>query len=64
MASRRPTPEGRVEVEKERDLRTLIRQIANPLGLGEMADATYFVLSASHWKNHFDAQARPRSAAS
>jgi hypothetical protein len=43
--------DGRVEVE--RTLRPLLRQIANPLLLGEMGvDATHFVLG-QHWKNHF-----------
>ena len=44
-------PEGRVEVD--RAIRGLVRQIANPLMLGEMGqDATHFVLG-QHWKNHF-----------
>ncbi|WOD37278.1 hypothetical protein [Nodosilinea sp. E11] len=44
-------PQGRAEVD--RALRGLVRQIANPLLLGEMgADATHFVLG-QHWKNHF-----------
>ena len=44
-------PQGRVEVD--RALRGLVRQIANPLMLGEMGqDATHFVLG-QHWKNHF-----------
>ena len=43
--------DGRVEVD--RPLRSLLRQIANPLLLGEMGpDATHFVLG-QHWKNHF-----------
>jgi hypothetical protein len=43
--------DGRVEVE--RTLRPLVRQIANPLLLGEMrADATHFLLG-QHWRNHF-----------
>src|SRR5437016_14155875 len=42
--------DGRAEVEKT--LRPLIRQIANPLLLGELGpDATHFVLG-QHWKNH------------
>ncbi len=45
------TQDGRVEVAK--NLRSLVRQIANPLLLGEMGqDATHFVLG-HHWKNHF-----------
>ena len=45
-------PQGRAEVDK--GLRGLIRQIANPLMLGEMGqDATHFVLG-QHWKNHFN----------
>jgi hypothetical protein len=44
-------PQGRAEVDK--GLRELIRQIANPLMLGEMGqDVTHFVLG-QHWKNHF-----------
>ena len=43
--------DGRVVVEKT--LRPLVRQIANPLMLGEMDhDATHFVIG-QHWKNHF-----------
>jgi hypothetical protein len=49
------TDDGRVPIEK--NLRTLLRQIANPLLLGEMgADATHFVLG-QHWKNHFQKKA-------
>ena len=49
------SPDGRVAVDKT--LRTLLRQIANPLLLGEMGmDATHFVLS-QHWKTHFDRRA-------
>jgi hypothetical protein len=45
-------PQGRAEVDK--GLRGLMRQIANPLMLGEMGqDATHFVLG-QHWKNHFN----------
>ncbi|UFP93612.1 hypothetical protein [Gloeobacter morelensis] len=41
----------------DRPLRLLVRQIANPLRLGEMLpDATHFVLS-NDWKNHFIRQA-------
>ena len=49
------SPDGRVAVEKT--LRPLIRQIANPLMLGEMGhDATHFVLG-HHWRNHFSKKA-------
>ncbi len=41
--------EGRVEVERSR--REMIRMIANPLKLGEMAPQ-YFV-PGEHWKDHF-----------
>jgi hypothetical protein len=45
------TPDGRQAIEKTQ--RLLLRQIANPLMLGEMGvDATHFVLG-QHWKNHF-----------
>lgn len=47
------TPEGRVPVDKS--LRTVVRQIANPLQLGEMAE-THFVLG-QHWKTHFNRKA-------
>jgi hypothetical protein len=44
-------PQGRTEVD--RTLRSLVRQIANPLLLGDMGpDATHFVLG-QHWKTHF-----------
>jgi hypothetical protein len=53
--------DGRVEVE--RTLRPLLRQIANPLLLGEMgADATHFVLG-QHWKNHFTRKAAQTGSA-
>ena len=53
--------DGRVEVEKT--LRPLVRQIANPLLLGEMgADATHFVLG-QHWKNHFTRKAAQTGSA-
>lgn len=43
--------DGRALVEQSK--RLLLRQIANPLKLGEMGyDATHFVLG-QHWKNHF-----------
>jgi len=45
------TTDGRALVDKT--LRSLMRQIANPLKLGEMGqDATHFILG-QHWKNHF-----------
>ncbi|MCM1984071.1 phage resistance protein [Lyngbya confervoides] len=45
------TADGRVAVERPH--RSLMRDIANPLLLGEMgADATHFVLG-QHWKTHF-----------
>ncbi|MFN5304087.1 MAG: phage resistance protein, partial [Pseudanabaena sp.] len=44
--------DGRIAIE-DRKLRLLVRQIANPLLLGEMAlEATHFVLG-QHWKQHF-----------
>ncbi|WP_416670068.1 phage resistance protein [Egbenema bharatensis] len=47
--------DGRTLVD--RPLRLLIRQIANPLKLGEMGlDATHFVIG-QHWKNHFNRKA-------
>ena len=50
------TQDGRVYVE-DRKLRLLLRQIGNPLQLGEMGqDATHFVLG-QHWKNHFNRKA-------
>jgi hypothetical protein len=46
--------DGRASVE--RDDRTLLRQIANPLLLGEMPhDGTHFVIG-HHWKEHFNRQ--------
>lgn len=49
------SPDGRVAID--RTLRPLLRQIANPLLLGEMgSDATHFVLG-QHWKTHFDRRA-------
>ncbi len=47
------TPDGRVPVDKS--IRTVVRQIANPLQLGEMAE-THFVLGR-HWKTHFNRKA-------
>lgn len=45
------TPDGRFEIESK--WRPLMRSVANPLELGEMApDATHFVLG-QHWKTHF-----------
>jgi hypothetical protein len=53
--------DGRAEVEKA--LRPLVRQIANPLLLGEMGpDATHFV-SGQHWKNHFTRKAAQTGSA-
>ena len=47
--------DGRAFVEQKN--RGLVRQIANPLNLGEMGyDATHFVLSNA-WKNHFTKKA-------
>ena len=44
-------PDGRALIDKM--LRSLVRQVANPLMLGEMGqDATHFILG-QHWKNHF-----------
>lgn len=49
------TPDGRILVDKP--LRAVLRQVANPLKLGEMGhDATHFVLG-QHWKNHFTRKA-------
>ena len=43
--------DNRIEVDKP--LRPLMRHIANPLLLGDMAhDATHFVIG-QHWRNHF-----------
>ncbi|MCK5861327.1 MAG: phage resistance protein, partial [Candidatus Hydrogenedentes bacterium] len=51
--------DGRIFVEKNK--RILIRNIANPLSLGEMGyDATHFVLG-QHWKNHFTRKAAKTS---
>jgi hypothetical protein len=55
------TKDGRVPVEKT--LRPLLRQIANPLLLGEMGlDATHFVLG-QHWRTHFMRKAAETGAA-
>ncbi|HNC45563.1 MAG TPA: hypothetical protein PLU80_15465, partial [Acidobacteriota bacterium] len=43
-------PEGRIEVEKDR--RRELRQIMNPLKIGEMTTETHFVLG-HHWPSHF-----------
>lgn len=49
------TGDGRLAIEKTQ--RQLLRQIANPLLLGDMgADATHFVLG-QHWKTHFNRKA-------
>ena len=45
------TPDGRIIVEQSK--RRELRQIANPLKLGEMTTESAFVLG-HHWKNHFD----------
>jgi hypothetical protein len=47
------THDGRIPVDKS--LRQVVRQIANPLLLGEMAE-THFVLG-QHWKTHFNRKA-------
>jgi hypothetical protein len=53
--------DGRVEAD--RPLCPLVRQIANPLLLGEMgSDATHFVLG-QHWKNHFTRKAAQTGSA-
>lgn len=53
--------DGRAPVEKT--LRPLLRQIANPLLLGEMGpDATHFVLG-QHWRTHFTRKAAETGAA-
>jgi hypothetical protein len=44
------TSDGRIGVERTQ--RALLRQIANPLKLGEMHE-THFVLG-NHWRSHFD----------
>ncbi|MEO1744294.1 MAG: phage resistance protein, partial [Cyanobacteria bacterium J06629_9] len=45
------TTDGRIAVESK--FRPMVRQLANPLMLGEMgADATHFVLG-QYWKTHF-----------
>lgn len=45
------TEDGRIVIDRSQ--RPLMRQIANPLMLGDMAvDATHFVLG-QYWKNHF-----------
>jgi hypothetical protein len=52
--------DGRTPVEKTQ--RLLVRQIANPLLLGDMGvDATHFVLG-QHWKNHFTRKAAETGA--
>jgi len=47
------THDGRIPVDKS--LRQVVRQIANPLLLGEIAE-THFVLG-QHWKTHFNRKA-------
>ena len=54
-------PDGRLAIDKT--LRPLVRQIANPLMVGEMGpDATHFVLS-QHWKTHFARKAAETGSA-
>jgi hypothetical protein len=54
------TPDGRAAVEKP--LRPLLRQIANPLLVGDMGvDATHFVLG-HHWRTHFTKKAAETSS--
>ena len=54
-------PDGRLAIDKT--LRPLVRQIANPLMVGEMgADATHFVLG-QHWKTHFARKAAETGSA-
>ena len=49
--------DGRIAVE-DKKLRLLVRQIANPLLLGEMAlDATHFVLG-QHWKQYLNRKSK------
>jgi hypothetical protein len=51
------TRETDVRTPVEKTQRLLVRQIANPLLLGDMGvDATHFVLG-QHWKNHFTRKA-------
>jgi hypothetical protein len=45
------TPDGRIIVDQSK--RRELRQIANPLKLGDMTTESAFVLG-HHWKNHFD----------
>jgi hypothetical protein len=45
------TPDGRIIVDQAK--RRELRQIANPLKLGDMTTESAFVLG-HHWKNHFD----------
>jgi len=45
------TQDGRIIVEQSK--RRELRQVANPLRLGEMTTESAFVLG-QHWKNHFD----------
>ncbi|MEX0866013.1 MAG: hypothetical protein WD030_01560, partial [Pirellulales bacterium] len=53
--------DGRIEIEKTQ--RPLVRQIANPLLLGELGvDKTHFVLG-QHWKSHFSRKAAETGSA-
>lgn len=53
-------PDGRLAIDKTQ--RPLLRQIANPLLVGEMGvDATHFVLG-QHWKSHFARKAADTGA--
>ena len=45
------TPDGRIIVDQSK--RRELRQVANPLKLGDMTTESAFVLG-HHWKNHFD----------
>jgi hypothetical protein len=53
------TQDGRVPVDKT--IRQVVRQIANPLQLGEMAE-THFVIG-QHWKTHFNRKANEAGGA-
>jgi hypothetical protein len=52
-------PQGRIEVE--RDLRALMRQVANPLGLGEMHEAVF--LLSDRWRHELTRAAAAATAA-
>jgi len=59
VAKATQTPDGRLSVE--RTLRRDLRQVANPLKLGEMTEQ-YFVLG-HHWKDHFSKKQAESGAA-